>query len=454
MPTLTVPWAPQGTGLEYRPIQSRIPELLMRQGEIEAQRAQQSGMVWANLAQSLAQIGQSYLDPRRKAQAEEDKAQAVERAARTKQIETETRAKESQITRQKALTEAVQSGKSRDRVLASFEGDPAGYNELVKHYQQIDDSRNLMFGNYAEAVKRRGDTPEAAAAAFADLIDQGWDPKRLEEIRPQLQDQASIGKFTSALLKASPNARHQKLGEEAKLIEVSPNASLYNPATKATEYTAPGPAPKPENLTTEEAFIREKYGDKPTAAQRLAGRAAWEAAGRKPEKTPEGLPAPQQRRVYQLQDKFAADPIVKRANTIAEGYSYVSSLDPKTANPQDDQGLIYAFAKAMDPDSAVREGEYATVQKYAQSWLDKFGFDAKRVVSNTAFLTPEARKNIKDAIGAKFEASRKSYENTRAEYGKQIDHTTGSNDGLTYLLDYGAGFPKKSDGKYVIEELK
>jgi hypothetical protein len=148
---------------------------------------------------------------------------------------------------------------------------------------------------------------------------------------------------------------------------------------------------------------------------------------------------------------------VKRANTVAEGYTFVKSLDPNTTNPQDDQGLIYAFAKAMDPDSAVREGEYATVQKYAQAWKDKFGFDVARVFSNTEFLTPEARKNIKSSIKARFEASRTGYENARKEYGKQIDLVTGRGDGLNYLLDYGAGYPKDEPSapvKVKMEDLK
>lgn len=60
-------------------------------------------------------------------------------------------------------------------------------------------------------------------------------------------------------------------------------------------------------------------------------------------------------------------------NQIQEGYLLTKSLDNKTTNPTDDQALIYSLAKTLDPGSVVREGEYATVQKYAQSWVDAYG---------------------------------------------------------------------------------
>jgi hypothetical protein len=148
----------------------------------------------------------------------------------------------------------------------------------------------------------------------------------------------------------------------------------------------------------------------------------------------------QDRRVNQLSDAFRNDPAVKRTNIQAEAVSFVSSLDPNSKNPADDQALIYAFAKAMDPDSVVREGEYATVQKYAQSWLSNFGFNAMRVVENREFLTPGARANMKATIMKKYGATRQQYDNIRQQFAKQIERITGG-PGDEYLVDYAAAFP-------------
>jgi hypothetical protein len=164
-------------------------------------------------------------------------------------------------------------------------------------------------------------------------------------------------------------------------------------------------------------------------------------AARQRGQQPSGLPPNVQRQVDALAKGFDAQPAVKRAQMAAEAVSFANSLDTNSKNPADDQALIYAFAKAMDPDSVVREGEYATVQKYAQSWAQSFGFNAARVFSNTAFLTPQARANMKRTIQQKFTASRGQYTNLRKSYADRINKKTGQGDGESYLTDYGGAFP-------------
>jgi hypothetical protein len=149
-----------------------------------------------------------------------------------------------------------------------------------------------------------------------------------------------------------------------------------------------------------------------------------------------------QARVDRLSRQFESLPVVKRTQMMSEAVSFAQGLDPNTKNPADDQALIYSFAKAMDPDSVVREGEYATVQKYAQSWADSFGFNAARIFSNTAFLTPQARKNMKTTIAAKFSAGKKQYDAVRKSYVDRINAGTGAGDGEDELTDYGAAFPQ------------
>lgn len=119
------------------------------------------------------------------------------------------------------------------------------------------------------------------------------------------------------------------------------------------------------------------------------------------------------------------NPITRRYTVGQEALSFVNSLPNDTKNPADDQGLVYSFAKAMDPDSVVREGEYNTVQKYSQSWLDKFKFNAKRVLNNSEFLTPEARTFMKQTIASKADAASKVYSSYRKSIEHRIDMTTG-----------------------------
>lgn len=141
---------------------------------------------------------------------------------------------------------------------------------------------------------------------------------------------------------------------------------------------------------------------------------------------------------------FQSSPIVQNYNVIGEGNAFAQSLNVNTSNPADDQALIYAFAKAMDPNSVVREGEYATVQKYAQSWADSYGFSAKRVFSNTNFLTPKARENMKSTIEQRFKASQQSYNNLFNETSRRINLVGGIQGGDKFLNNYGGAYTQPS----------
>ena len=150
---------------------------------------------------------------------------------------------------------------------------------------------------------------------------------------------------------------------------------------------------------------------------------------------------------------FDANPLVKRIVTQAEAVQFIRLLDINTENPADDQGLIYAYAKAMDPESVVREGEYATVMKYAQSWAKSFEFDAKRMFSETPFLTPTARQNMRDTITKKFKAGQQQYQTLRKEYARQLNTIVGNENGGDYLTDYSSGFPTESPSSETTDAL-
>lgn len=127
------------------------------------------------------------------------------------------------------------------------------------------------------------------------------------------------------------------------------------------------------------------------------------------------------RRVDSIVTQFTNSPITKKYNVVSDAVAFVSRLNPNTTSPADDQALIYAFAKAMDPDSVVREGEYATVGKYAQSWASKFGFDAQRVLSETQILTPRARQQLIATIKTRSAPIVQQYENWHDEAKRRIE---------------------------------
>jgi hypothetical protein len=133
---------------------------------------------------------------------------------------------------------------------------------------------------------------------------------------------------------------------------------------------------------------------------------------------------------------FKSEPTVQNFAVIQEGHDFAASLSNTTKNPADDQALIYALAKALDPGSVVREGEYATAQKYSQSWISAYGKGVSQAINGTGFLSEEARRNIKETIKQKYLASKKSYDNLYNQYLTGIGKLTGRGDGTSFLRDY------------------
>jgi len=159
-----------------------------------------------------------------------------------------------------------------------------------------------------------------------------------------------------------------------------------------------------------------------------------------------GMSNPVANRVNSIAGNFDNEPAVKNYTTIREAREFVKSLGQGSAgNATDDQGLLYAFAKAMDPGSVVREGEYATVQKYAQSWAQNLGFKADRIFSNSPFLTDEARRQMKATVDKKYAAAEKNYRTIYDEYGRRIEKVGGVKNGREYITDYAKGADANAD---------
>jgi hypothetical protein len=140
--------------------------------------------------------------------------------------------------------------------------------------------------------------------------------------------------------------------------------------------------------------------------------------------------------IRQQVNNFKTEPVVQNFAVIQEGRNFAGSLSNQTKNPADDQGLIYALAKALDPGSVVREGEYATAQKYSQSWINAYGKGVTQAIAGTGFLSEQARTNIKDTIEARYKASLQSYTHLEKQYQTGIDSLTGRSDGAKFLRDY------------------
>lgn len=158
-----------------------------------------------------------------------------------------------------------------------------------------------------------------------------------------------------------------------------------------------------------------------------------------------GLKGPTATAVRSKVSQFKSEPMVQNFATIQDGYNFAKSISDTTQNPADDQALIYSLAKALDPGSVVREGEYATAQKYAQSWIAAYGKGVEQALLGTGFLSETARKNIKKTIEGKYTSSEKSYKNLYKNYSTGINSLTGRADGEKFIIDYSTQGSSVSD---------
>lgn len=157
----------------------------------------------------------------------------------------------------------------------------------------------------------------------------------------------------------------------------------------------------------------------------------------------EGLDTVTAGRVDRIVNQFDGEAIVKKYNVVQEAANFVAELQ-KTKTSSNDQALISAFAKALDPESVVRESEYATVQKYAQSWAEQFGFKAERIFSNSPFLTETARKQMIATINSKYGVINSQYKNLTKNYTRRINNITGRSSGEDYLTNYSGAFEEQT----------
>lgn len=118
-------------------------------------------------------------------------------------------------------------------------------------------------------------------------------------------------------------------------------------------------------------------------------------------------------------------PLQDEVRTLEQGFSVTKGFNVNTTNPYDDQALIFAFMKVLDPGSVVRENEYTTAQKNT-SMLNSLAAGWEQAANGTGTLTPDQRKNILATM-------RNLYSSKRSAYDQELE--VAKNTGLNYGID-------------------
>jgi hypothetical protein len=320
---------------------------------------------------------------------------------------------------------------SAEEVAARRTAKQQGAESYLQYLAGKTERRRTGISSLASAMLSQGITPDEI------------DPARLKEIATQYG--ASEDDIRAAFFEVQKTAQSQAAADDLKTRKTEAEIAKINADIASGKYITIGEGTMLRNLETGETIKNPK-----TYAPSSGGAGV---IGDNPQLY-SGLTPGTATAVRSLVGKFSSEPVVQNFATVQEGHNFAQSIQNNTNNPADDQALIYSLAKALDPGSVVREGEYATAQKYAQSWVNAYGKGIEQALLGTGFLSEDARSNIKKVIEQKYKASQNSYTNLQKNYEGRVNNLTGRGDGSRFLIDYNApldgtsqeNMPVSSDG--------
>ena len=156
-----------------------------------------------------------------------------------------------------------------------------------------------------------------------------------------------------------------------------------------------------------------------------------------------------QKRVDSYSDDYSKNPNVQSAFKFAPLLRQYDTVKVSDLSSSQRQGIISDYAKALDPDSVVREWEYATVAKYSSSFWEKTLSEINQFLSGNGTLSDAAAQKVIDAIKSRGKNYVEQEKNVRNQYIEKINRATGYKDGDTQLVypDYSTQStnPQKSD---------
>jgi hypothetical protein len=253
----------------YRPSGNNIAELLMRQGDIQARRAEQTAAIWGNAINNLGQIG---------AQAYQQHAEQKDKARReqllTDAMSTWDPAHPEDFYRRTAAIAGPEMALSAVRAFSALEESKRKAQPDPKLLQTKLEFMGRLWKQHPDIIKQNW-------PAFANAVSE-VEPLTGIKVSPEWDDTygATLDAFAPGEKQAGTKWIERLLpggGKEMVSVEDKPNQTISAGIVPA----------KPENLSAEEAYIRARHGEHPTAEQMLEDRARFSAAGRAPEKPAE-----------------------------------------------------------------------------------------------------------------------------------------------------------------------
>jgi hypothetical protein len=148
-------------------------------------------------------------------------------------------------------------------------------------------------------------------------------------------------------------------------------------------------------------------------------------------------------RIDRITNSFNTSPIVKEFNEVQAQHQTIAQVVNSPWSGPGDMSVIFAFMKALDPNSVVRETEYSNASKSGNifsGWAAKFN---GALSPNGGFLSDAVKQDFLRTIETRMGVKRAQYDNLRTQTVKKIDRIKAGapETGDEAVTDYGAAFP-------------
>jgi hypothetical protein len=151
-------------------------------------------------------------------------------------------------------------------------------------------------------------------------------------------------------------------------------------------------------------------------------------------------------RIDRIVNSFNAHPIVKEFNEVQSQRGIIQQVVNGAWSGPGDMAVVFAFMKALDPNSVVRETEYANAAKSGNifaGWAARFN---GALNPNGGFLSEQVRRDFLRIIESRLSVKTKQYENLRRQLVQRVDRIKAgaSETGDEALLDYESAMPTEA----------
>lgn len=148
-------------------------------------------------------------------------------------------------------------------------------------------------------------------------------------------------------------------------------------------------------------------------------------------------------RIDRLASAFNASPLVKEFNEVQAQHQTIRQVVSNAWSGPGDMSIIFAFMKALDPNSVVRETEYDNAAKSGNifaGWAAKFN---GALNPSGGFMSEQVKADFLKTIEARMGVKKAQYDNLRVQTAKKIDRIKAGDPetGNEALIDYGSAFP-------------